>query len=177
MKQDEKKLLLELARKSIKKEEINVDDIPESLKEKKAVFVTLTIDNQLRGCIGHIFASAPLYQAVIDCAHSSAYSDPRFPPVSEEEINKLKIEISILTNPEKLEYKDKDDLLNKLTHEHGVIIKKGMHSSTFLPSVWEQLPKKEDFLGHLCMKAGLAADEWESGSLEVETYKVEKFEE
>ena len=182
---ENKKFLLELARKTIinrskkiflTEEEIN--NLSDKLKEKRGCFVTLTIKKNLRGCIGYILPVAPLYQSVIENAYNAAFTDPRFSPVRSEEIDKLNIEISVLTIPEKIQYCDKNDLLCKLnSYEDGLIIKKGFSSATFLPQVWEQLPNKEEFLTHLCLKAGLCFNEWESGSLEVEKYNVEAFEE
>ena len=111
-------------------------------------------------------------------AINAAFRDPRFPPLSRDELNRIKIEVSILTNPRPLEYKDAQDLLAKLRPGiDGVIIKKGFHEATFLPQVWEQLPRKEDFLTHLCLKAGLDGDAWRRGDLEVSTYQVQAFEE
>jgi AmmeMemoRadiSam system protein A len=178
-------LLLKIARKTITKkskqniltpEEIeNLDDI---LKKKRGCFVTLNKNNNLRGCIGYILPVEPLYKAVIDNAYSAAFSDPRFPPVSGNEVDDLHIDISVLTVPAKLDYKNKDDLLEKLKPlEDGVIVKGGFSCATFLPQVWEQLPDKEEFLGHLCMKAGLSPDAWKNGDLDIEIYNAEVFEE
>ncbi len=183
--ENNRKFLLELARKTIEKRKKSnilsneeIAKLPEILKEKRGCFVTLNKNNNLRGCIGYILPIAPLFQAVIDNAYSAAFSDPRFPPVSENEVSNLHIEISVLTVPERVDYKDANDLLNKLApQKDGLIIKKGLYSATFLPQVWEQLPGKEDFLGHLCMKAGLNPDEWKKGNLEIEIYKAEAFEE
>ena len=111
-------------------------------------------------------------------AINAAFRDPRFRPLSREEWKNVKIEISILTDPKQLSYFDAGDLLKKLRPDvDGVIIKKGYHQSTFLPQVWEQLPKKEDFLTHLCLKAGLGGDAWNKGDLDVSTYQVQAFEE
>lgn len=182
---NDRELLLKLARKTIEKKSKNniiaseeIDQLSSLLKENRGCFVTLTINNNLRGCIGYILPVAPLYKAVIDNAYNAAFSDPRFAPVSENEVKNLHIEISVLTVPTVLEYNGKEDLLKKLVpFKDGVILKKGFYSSTFLPQVWDQLPKKEDFLGHLCLKAGLSPDEWENGKLEVERYYTEVFEE
>jgi AmmeMemoRadiSam system protein A len=111
-------------------------------------------------------------------AINAAFRDPRFRPLSRKEWEKVKIEISILTEPKPLPYKDADDLLNKIQPGvDGVIIKKGFHQATFLPQVWEQLPAKKDFLTHLCLKAGLDTDAWEKEKLEISTYQVQAFEE
>jgi AmmeMemoRadiSam system protein A len=182
---DEKKTLLSLARKTICKKEkkiwlsnLEIDLLSDNLKEKRGGFVTLYINNNLRGCIGYILPIFPLYETVIENAYNAAYSDPRFPPISENEIEKIHIEISILSIPEKLNYNNASELLNKLNPlNDGVIIKRGYHSATFLPQVWEQIPDKKEFLQHLCMKAGLSLNEWENGTLEVEIYHAEVFEE
>ncbi len=175
---EEKEFLLRLARDTIKDaKQKNITPISDNVTEKRGVFVTLTIDGELRGCIGHIMPIMPMYESIIECAHSAAYQDPRFSPVSEEEKDKLHIEISILTVPKKLEYKDGEDLLKKLTNKDGIVLKKGYNTATFLPQVWEQLPEKEEFLSHLCMKAGLRSNEWEEGDIDIEIYHVEKFEE
>ena len=90
----------------------------------------------------------------------------------------LDIEVSILTEPLPLAYRDSQDLIRKLrVNVDGVIIRKGHASATFLPQVWEQLPRPENFLNHLCMKAGLPADAWKHSELEVLTYQVQYFEE
>ena len=181
----DRKYLLELARNTIinrskkvflTKDEIN--KLPNELKKNRGCFVTLTINKQLRGCIGYILPIAPLYKTVIENAYNAAYGDPRFSPVKKDEIEKINIEISVLTVPEKLEYTDKNDLLSKLNPDtDGVILTKGFNGATFLPQVWEQLPSKEEFLTHLCMKAGLAFNEWEKGTLGIEIYTAEAFEE
>ncbi len=152
-----------------------LNKLSETLKEKKGVFVTLTLNGQLRGCIGTIQPIMPLYEAVIKNAISAAYSDPRFPPMTKEEANDLTIEISVLTEPLKLNYTNPSDLLKKLNHEQGIIIKKSFATATFLPQVWEQLPDKEQFLANLCLKANLSPEAWKDSSIEVFAYKVEKF--
>ncbi len=179
----EGRILLKLARNTIKKalfgkEEKVSETYPEKLTKKRGAFVTLTIKGKLRGCIGHIIPSVPLVESVKENAINAAFKDPRFPPLSKTEFDEIKIEVSVLTEPKKLEYKGYQDLLSKLRpHIDGVIIKKGFHQATFLPQVWEQLPQKEEFLSHLCMKAGLPANEWKKGELEVLTYQVQAFEE
>jgi len=138
--------------------------------------VTLTIGDNLRGCIGHITPQETLFEGIKINAINAAFRDPRFSPLSKKEWERVKIEISVLTDPEELPYEDAPDLLNKLrAGVDGVILKKGYYQATFLPQVWEQLPKKEDFLGHLCVKAGLDRDDWKKEKLEVSTYQVQAF--
>ncbi len=193
---EERKILLDLARSSIKGDSSKLKSmesvISENLKKPKGVFVTLTENGELRGCIGNITPVEPLYKAVIDCARDAAYNDWRFPPVREHEIDLLKIEISVLSDLKPLEYSTVDDLLGKLDKSLGVVIEKGMNKATFLPQVWEDLPRKEDFLNQLCIKAGLSPCRAQPGlgsarpglsldggpdELKVYVYTVEKFSE
>ena len=147
-------------------------------QEHFGTFVTLKINGQLRGCIGNITASEPVEKGVRHNAISAAFSDQRFSPLKAEELEHVDIEVSILTQPEPLEYKNGDDLIDKLrVNVDGVIIRKGFASATFLPQVWKQLPKPEEFLGHLCMKAGMSANAWRNDKLEVKTYQVQYFDE
>jgi len=179
------KYLLSVARQTIeqelfgrKKSEKPERDLPAIFREQRGTFVTLTIQGGLRGCIGHIIPQESLIEGITVNAINAAFRDPRFRPLNGEEWKNVKIEISILTEPEPLSYTDADDLLKKLRPGvDGVIIKKGRHQATFLPQVWEQLPKKKEFLGHLCLKAGLDGDAWRQGDLEVSTYQVQAFEE
>jgi uncharacterized protein len=146
--------------------------------ERRGTFVTLTINGGLRGCIGHIIPQETLIEGVRVNAINAAFRDPRFRPLSKNEFQKIKIEVSILTEPRPLSYSDGDDLLNKLRPGvDGVIIGKGYYQATFLPQVWEQLPDKKAFLTHLCMKAGLDGQAWKNEKLEVSTYQVQAFEE
>ncbi len=179
------KYLLEVARRTIaqrlserKKRKESYDDLPDIFHERRGTFVTLTIQGGLRGCIGHITPQESLLEGIKVNAMNAAFKDPRFRPLSTDEWKNVKIEISILTEPQALSYADANDLLKKLRPDiDGVIIKKGYHQSTFLPQVWEQLPGKEEFLAHLCLKAGLDGGAWKKGDLEVYTYQVQAFEE
>ncbi len=183
---EEKKYLLSLARRSIKKfldtgSRIDVDpsDVPsERLSEDGACFVTLHIGADLRGCIGSLEAHRPLVMDVADNAVAAAFGDPRFYPLTTEEFGKVKISISVLTKPECLPVKDSDDLLKKLKPgKHGLIMEKGTARATFLPAVWEQLPEKEEFLNHLSLKACLARDGWKSVDCRFFVYEAEEFSE
>jgi len=179
----EQRWLLSLARQSIghylktgKKIEEKNDFFPESFLEKRGVFVTLTIEKELRGCIGNIEPIMPLYKAVMVNALKSAFDDPRFPPLALYELPITELEVSVLSKPMPLEYIGADDLLNKLKPGiDGVIIQKGFFKSTFLPQVWEQIKNPEDFLSHLCAKAGLNPYEWKKGDINIQTYKAEAF--
>ena len=142
------------------------------------VFVTLKLGVHLRGCIGSLEGYAPLRKEVGRNALKAAFEDPRFSALGADELDRLHIEVSILTPPKNLNYNDPDDLVQKLRPGiDGVILKRGMAGATFLPQVWDQLAKPEDFLGRLCLKAGLSKKEWQTGSLEIQTYQVQSFEE
>jgi AmmeMemoRadiSam system protein A len=144
----EGRYLLSVARKTIQKtlfkqvdQEQKDSDMSPKLSEKRGTFVTLTIDGNLRGCIGHIIPQESILEGVQENAINAAFRDPRFNPLSKSEWDKIKIEISILTEPKPLEYSDSDDLLKKLmAGVDGVILKKGFLQATFLPQVWDQLP-------------------------------------
>jgi hypothetical protein len=162
----DKTFLLKLAREALNRcvrgeKPPEPDRIPASVQEKCGCFVTLTIRGDLRGCIGTIEGYRPLYQGIIDNARNAALSDPRFPPVTPDELAVITVEVSILTPPVPFTYPNPDALLKAITPGvDGIILSKGMRQATFLPQVWEQLPDKQSFLEHLAMKAGLARDDW-----------------
>jgi AmmeMemoRadiSam system protein A len=174
------KPLLKLAREAIKssldRKNLEVDkDTIKKYSEKGACFVTLTENGELRGCIGSLETRQELYKDIIENALNASFNDYRFMPLRKEELDKIKIEISVLTKPQKLEYKDENDLLKKLSPDMGIILAKNMRSATFLPQVWDQLPDKIEFLEHLSTKAGLKKDDWKDA--EYEYYTVEKIKE
>lgn len=182
--EEEGKCLLSVARETIEQRLFDRSGQPsdaglsDKFFNRCGTFVTLTTGGRLRGCIGHIIPQEPLIEGVKVNAINAAFHDPRFPPLTKEEWKRVRIELSVLTDPRPLSYSDADDLLNKLRPDvDGLIIRKGYHQATFLPQVWEQLPKKEEFLSHLCLKAGLGADAWKKGDLEVSVYQVQAFEE
>jgi AmmeMemoRadiSam system protein A len=149
-----------------------------AFQEQRGTFVTLKIRNQLRGCMGCLTPSETIQEGIQRNAVNAAFKDPRFPPLTGPELEQAEIEVSILTNPQDLEYSDGKDLLKKLRPNiDGAIISKGMARATFLPQVWEQLPRTEEFLSHLCRKAGLSPDEWQKGELDVSIYQVQHFHE
>ena len=180
-----KKILLKIARASILEEFegkklINRDELIKEypfLNEERATFVTLKIDGNLRGCIGSILPRMALIDDVIYNAKQAAFADPRFPPLTPEEYEKIHIEVSILTIPKKLEYEDEMDLKRKIIPKRdGVILSLADKQATFLPSVWDELPVFEIFFGHLCMKAGMQGDCLKYHPL-IYTYQAEIIEE
>jgi AmmeMemoRadiSam system protein A len=181
------KLMLKLAREAIADQlgrdlsgsAVDQDQLKNDIfKAQRATFVTLSLEGQLRGCIGSLTAAEPVAINVKKNAVNAAFHDPRFSPLSAEEFDRVSIDVSILSEPVPLVYSDADDLVAKLRPAvDGVIIRKGAASATFLPQVWQQLPAPQDFLGHLCLKAGLSSKAWRGGDLEVLTYRVQHFEE
>ncbi len=182
-------ILLDYARRTIMEklgtafDRVAAARLEEKLREgcfdtKSGTFVTLTLNGQLRGCIGNMSSTVNLRDGVRQNAISAAFHDPRFGPLTPAELEKVHIEISILTDPQALANEGGEDLIQKLRPNiDGVIISKGPNRATFLPQVWKQLPRPEDFLNHLCTKAGLPANTWQSADLDVQTYQVISFEE
>lgn len=147
------------------------------LDEPGATFVTLRWNGELRGCIGSLEADRPLREDVARNARAAALRDPRFPPLSGEELEGLDIEVSLLSPARPLAFRDEHDLLRQLEADRpGLVLEHRGRRSTFLPQVWEQLPDARDFLRHLKAKAGLAPDFW-SDDIRVSRYTVEKWSE
>ena len=180
LKPKEKQFLFTLARQAINQGlegEFKlpvITDIPyRSLKVDQATFVTLTINSQLRGCIGHLEAIQSLYLDVYENASAAAFKDYRFNPVTRPEFSQLNIEISILSAPVPIKAKTPDEKLKAITpHAHGLILELQGRRSTFLPQVWEDLPIKEEFLAHLSQKALLTSDAWQNPQAKLSTYTV-----
>lgn len=127
----------------------------------RGVFVTLNKDNQLRGCIGDLFSNAPLHEGIQKCAINAAVKDPRFDPVTAEELSQLVFSLSILNFPRKLEVDQPGDYLTALRPgKDGVILMCKGRQSTFLPSVWREIPDPREFLARLCLKQGASVDAW-----------------
>ena len=152
------KYVLETARKSIidaiNSEESVPSNIPTVLTQYGASFVTLKLNGQLRGCIGSIFPTKPLILDIIDNAKNAAFQDPRFYPLTIDELSDLEISVSVLSSIEKIDFKDERDLLSKI-YPYGIIISERNKRAVYLPVVWEQLPDREIFLNSLKEKAGL----------------------
>jgi AmmeMemoRadiSam system protein A len=182
---EERGFLLNVARESIDgvarngdPPTIDIDALPQGLRRDGASFVTLNKKGSLRGCVGSLEARRPLVLDVQQNSVGAAFRDPRFSPVQPAEVEDLDIEISVLSSPERLDYRDAEELFTKLRPGiDGVVIERGWHRATFLPQVWEKLPDKGQFLHRLCLKAGLPAHAYRSGELDVYTYQVEKFKE
>ncbi len=128
------------------------------LSEKIATFITLTINNELRGCIGSLKPNNKLIDDIIANAKSAAFEDPRFPPITTSQYLRCTIEISILTPAQKIEYSSIEDLREQINiGTDGVILSHDGQSATFLPQVWSELPQFDDFFAALCNKASLSS--------------------
>lgn len=148
---------------------------PALLRRPGASFVTLMRDGRLRGCIGSLEARRPLGEDVRANACSAAFSDPRFPPLTLEELNGLEVEVSVLSAPRAMAAIDEADAIARLRPGvDGVVLQLGAQRATFLPQVWEQIPEPAAFLRALKQKAGLPADMW-SPQLQLSRYEVTKF--
>lgn len=152
------------------------------LNDIRASFVTLhksdgNNEKHLRGCIGTLYPHRSLFEDIINNAKSAAFNDPRFDPVSFDELEYITIEVSVLSEPAIISYKDIEDLKAKIIPlKHGVIIKKAFNRAVFLPDVWDKLPDFYQFFEHLCKKAGLSINCLNSLD-QVELFEVTKYSE
>jgi len=173
-------ILIALARNAIASEFGEASDTqpqPDWLQQPGAVFVTLTQNEQLRGCIGSLVAHRSLINDLQANARAAAFQDPRFPPLKQDELTHTRIEVSILSPAETMTFSSEADALAQLRPGmDGVILEYGRYRATFLPQVWEQLPHVSQFMAQLKRKAGLAADFW-AEDLHLSRYHVEKFKE
>ncbi len=168
----DKKVLKEIALQSIKDSldgksvSVRVSQMQEypMLSKKCGAFVSLHKHGHLRGCIGHFGEDTPLYEIVAEMARAAAFEDPRFMPVSREELDDIDIEISVLTPMRRIQSLDEFEL-----HRHGIYIRKGYRSGTFLPQVADEVNwTKEEFVGHCSQdKAGLGWNGWKDAELYV----------
>jgi AmmeMemoRadiSam system protein A len=175
--EEARKTLLSLARRALEEGVCGaaatkeVPGLPSALMEPRGAFVTLRNHGQLRGCIGHIQTSEPLYKTVQECAVAAALADPRFAPVTPDEVHSLHMEISVLTPPAEVAPEQ------IVIGQHGLIITQGRRRGLLLPQVpvtwnWD----REQFLEETCVKAGLPKDAWQRGA-RIEAFAAEVFEE
>ena len=187
--QEEGDFIVKLARKAVGEylktgKVINSPkDAPAKLQQRCGTFVTINSLKQgkeeLRGCIGYPYPTTILTQAVIECAISSATQDPRFHPISAEELDHVVFEVSVLTPPEVVNMENTAHLPSKIkVGEDGLIVEKGLYKGLLLPQVaveygWDE----EDFLCQCCVKAGLPPDSWLVKSTRVHKFQAIVFEE
>ena len=154
---------------------LKLADFDETLRQKAATFVSLNKQGELRGCIGILQPLRPLVEDVAHNAYAAAFNDHRFKPVTADELDALELHISILTTPVDMFFSSEQDLLDQLIPgEDGIIFEDGNARATFLPSVWDNISDKRQFLKHLKLKAGLPANHW-SDTVKIQRYKVESF--
>ncbi|NQZ57660.1 MAG: AmmeMemoRadiSam system protein B [Lentisphaeraceae bacterium] len=176
---EEKLLLLELVRNSIA-HELELEEVRhfkdmEFAEREAATFVTLKYEGKLRGCIGTLQAHRTLRNDLFYNAKAAAFEDPRFDPLTVEELGKLTIHISVLSEPRHMKFRSEEDLLRQLQPgKDGLILCDGMQCGTFLPSVWDELPEPHMFLRHLKLKAGIDPDRG-SESFDVRRYRATSF--
>lgn len=174
------RVLLPLARAAINRafgRSHAADDTAPWLRTPGACFVTLTQDEQLRGCIGTLEAHRPLLADVRANALAAAFHDPRFAPLAAHELEGTEVEVSLLSPMQTLHFGSEADALAQLRPGvDGVVFQYGPRRSTFLPQVWEQLPGTNDFMAQLKRKAGLPADFWHA-EVRLQRYTVAKWKE
>ncbi len=153
------------------------DDSAPWLRAQGASFVTLNLQQKLRGCIGSLRAHRPLLDDVKANALAAAFKDPRFKPLTAVEYETIEVEISLLSALTPLRFTDEATALAHLQpHVHGVIFEYGHHRSTYLPQVWDNFSDPAMFLATLKQKAGLPPNFWEPG-IQLHTYTVAKLRE
>ena len=175
MNKEQKEKLLRLARDSIKEEfkliKVDLRDYKE-FNEKRGVFVTLTINNQLRGCIGIVNREYELREAIYKASKSSAFYDPRFISISKKDLDNIKIEISILSVPEQCSNQEIE------IGKHGIICEYNNREGLLLPQVaTEYNLDMVQFLETLCEKAGLSRDAWREEEFKLFRFEAEVFSE
>ncbi len=176
---EEKKLHLTAARSSIKSLfdldkpiQPNYDKHP-VLESRSGAFVTLTINSNLRGCIGYIISDNPLFETVYDAARSAAIKDPRFPRLKQKELDLIEIEISVLSEPFPMKNYDEIEL-----GKHGLICTEMGNRGLLLPQVpIEHGMSKEDYLTAICQKTGVPRDLWKKKQLKIDLFTANVFSE
>ena len=174
---DDKAALLRVADASIQhglahQRPLAVDpgDFSPALRQPLAAFVTLTLDDDLRGCVGTLEPVSPLIVTTANYAFAAAFSDSRFPPVTRAEADRLAVRVSILSPLEPLRFANQEELVRQIRPGvDGLLLEDGAYRGTLLPSVWDDLPEPEEFWSRLKLKAGLSRHYW-SNTLRVSRY-------
>lgn len=147
-------------------------DYDDNLFNKGAAFVTLTINGNLRGCIGSLIPNTAIALDVAHNAYAAALEDGRFPPLTAEELPQTAISISLLSGFERIRFESETDLLSKIVAgTDGLVIRDGDRQGLFLPSVWKELPDKQEFLNNLKLKAGMSPSYW-SNKIKIYRFRV-----
>lgn len=169
--------LIQIARMAIEFHLKDQDFYPDiKTKEKyeinKASFVTLTKNGNLRGSTGSTVVNQALWQDVKENAIKAAFDETRFKKLKEDELDKIKIEVFVLSEPKKMEVKHSKFLIEKITKDMGLMLKYGKHSSILLPQDWKETHDKTKFLERLALKAKLNKNDWKEA--EIYSFVVEK---
>ncbi len=176
----EQSLLLELSKQSIdygvvygKPMELDSSIYSKRLRREQATFVTIELNNSLRGCIGQLRPIQPLVNDIVANSFSAAFKDPRFSAVTKNEAKNLNITLSLLNEPKELDFEGKENLFQRINiGSDGVIINDLGKTGVFLPVVWEMFPDPEEFFKKLKEKAGIPSNKW-SSTLKVLTFSVD----
>jgi len=173
---DQQQKLLKIARTTIAEymrtgEKARVQETDPALNEQQGAFVTLHINGELRGCIGNIIGDAPLAQTIANMAVEAGFGDPRFNSLQDNELDKIDIEISVMSPLEKIKDPEKIE-----PGKHGILLRKGFNSGLLLPQVATEYNwGREEFLDHTCLKAGLKEGEWHTPGVEIYIFSAEVF--
>lgn len=152
--------------------------LPDVFSEPRGVFVTLTRDGQLRGCIGLPYPVAPLGEAIIEAGQSAALHDPRFPPLTLGELDRIRVELTVLTMPTPISGPPSERPNVVEVGRHGLIVRGLGTSGLLLPQVAIEYGwTATEFLGHTCRKAGLPPDCWRRPDIEVSLFEGQIFHE
>ena len=150
-------------------------NLPAGLLAMRASFVTVELDRRLRGCIGSVVPHRQLLPDIITNTYKAGFGDPRFAPMSREEVSHAHVSVSILSHARQLTFQNEDELIAQVRPDQdGLILRDGKRQGLFLPSVWRSIPKAEDFVRRLKNKAGLPLDHW-SSDLTVSRFSTESF--
>lgn len=177
-------ILLHIARASITQVLTETSSVNETLirkaswlQDEAACFVTLTQQDQLRGCIGTLQPHRSLLDDVKANAKAAAFNDPRFSPLTKDELGNTQVEVSLLSAMQAMNFSSEQEALAQLQPGiDGVVFEYGSYRSTFLPQVWQQLPDSKEFIAHLKHKAGLSTDFW-ADQVKLSRYSVSKWKE
>ncbi|ABV35614.1 conserved hypothetical protein [Shewanella sediminis HAW-EB3] len=180
---EEKQRLLALARQTLvdyfAPQQTDIESLSDDalLSRHVGCFVTLFLDGDLSGCMGDIEGHRPLSKSIPELALCSAFKDNRFLPLLASQMERLTVELSVLSPLSQLKIRDEDALLRYLAeHRYGVVLSDAFHRSVYLPQVWEQLPQPGEFIRELKRKGGWASGHW-SDDMRVELFTVEHFRE
>jgi AmmeMemoRadiSam system protein A len=172
----ERAFLLQLARDTINtrlqnRVPGNYEPVSQKVKEQCGAFVTIHKGGMLRGCIGLVQGTKPLYRCVREMAIAAAFDDPRFPPLGRDEFSEIDIEISVMSPLRRIK-----DVQEIEVGKHGILMKRGFQQGLLLPQVaTEQGWGRETFLEHTCYKAGMRGDCWKSSETEIYIFSAEVF--